>query len=182
MKTLKLHLISLLILTPLFSFSQGDCSSFFKYRNPEPPYEYNDQSKGAVCVSGNSYDFNLPLIKGKDYRLKFYAAPIFDNRIRFKIIDESSNKTVLDLPGESDSGVAGTSALQEYFNEEDGKMVHPYFDFYPVTSTNLKIIIDVLPAPGQKEAEAAGAKVPDKILKGCITVVILDKPAVDSSF
>lgn len=182
MKTLKLHLIALLVLLPLFSFGQGDCSSFFKYRSPEPPYEYNDQSKGAVCVSGNTYEFKLPLTKGKDYRLKFYAAPVFNNRINFKIIDESTHETVLDLPGASNSGQPGTSVLQPYYNDDNGKMVHPFFDFYPVTSTNLKIIIEVLPAPGTPQADDPNHKAPDKILRGCITVVVLDKPSLNSSF
>ncbi len=181
MKALKIKLIILLTITPFIVFGQGDCSSFFKYRKPEAPFEYNDQSKSAMCVSGKSYDFKLPLTKGKDYRIKFFAAPVFNNRINFKIIDESTNETVLKLPGASPSGEAGTSALQTYFDEEQDKDVHPYFDFYPVTSTTLKIIIDVLPAPEDPNS-SADATVPKKFLRGCITVVILDKQSENSSF
>mgnify|MGYP005839384931 CR=1 FL=1 len=182
MRTLKFQFILIIALMPLFAFAQGDCSSFFKFRNPEPPYEYNDQSKGAVCVSGNTYEFKLPLTKGKDYRLKFYAAPVFNNRINVKIIDESSHETIMDLPGASNSGRPGTAVLQPYYDEDTGKTIHPYFDFFPVTSTNLKIIIEVLPAPGQQQHEDPTRKMPEKKLRGCITVVVLDKPSLNSSF
>lgn len=178
----KITIILSLILMPLFAFSQGDCSSFFRFRSPEPPYEYNDQSKGAVCVSGNTYEFKLPLTKGKDYRLKFYAAPVFNNRINFKIIDESTHETVLDLPGQSNSGKAGTQVLKPYFDEDTGKEVHPYFDFFPVTSTNLKIIIEVLPVPNQEQHDDPDRKIPEKKVRGCLTVVVLDKPSLNSSF
>ncbi|MEA2041591.1 MAG: hypothetical protein U9N85_03455 [Bacteroidota bacterium] len=182
MKNIKIITIVVFLLVPLMVSAQGDCSKFFKFRKPEAPFEYNDLSKGAVCVTGETYEFKLPLTKGKDYRLKFYAAPVFNNKINFKIIDESSHEVILDLPGQSNSEQKGTCVLKDYYDEDSGKMEHPYFDFYPVSSTNLKIIIDVLSAPGQEKHDDPNFKAPEKKNRGCVTVVILDKPSLNSSF
>jgi len=181
MKSKFIHLIIILLLLPLFSNAQGACSDFFKYRKPEAPYEYNDQSSSAVCVTGQTYEFMLPLTKGKDYRLKFYAAAVFNNKIKFKIIDQSNHETVLDLPGESYSREEGTCVLADYFDPDSGKSHHPFFDFYPVTSTTLKIIIEVLPAV-QEESSDPNIKKQTKYERGCITVVVLDKPTENTSF
>ncbi len=176
----KLLFILALGLLPLFSNAQAKCSDFFQYRTPEAPYQYNDQSSSAVCVTGQTYEFILPLTKGKDYRLKFYAAAVFNNRINFKIIDQSTHQTVLELPGESPTREEGTCVLADYFDEDSGKPHHPYFDFYPVTSTTLKIILEVLPVP-QPESDPNVMK-QVKVERGCVTVVILDKPSDNSSF
>ncbi len=181
MKTKLLYLSAFLFLIPLFSNAQSKCSDFFKYRRPEAPYEYNDQSSSAVCVTGQTYEFVLPLTKGKDYRLKFFAAAVFNNRINFKIIDESTHETVLDLPGESPTREEGTCVLADYYDEDTGKSHHPYFDFYPATSTTLKIIIEVLDVP-QEQSSDPSIKKQKKINRGCVTVVILDKPSDNSSF
>ncbi len=181
MKTKLIYIIALVLLFPLFSDAQSRCSDFFKYRRPEAPYEYNDQSSSAVCVTGQTYEFILPLTKGKDYRLKFYAAAVFNNKINFKIIDESTHETVLDLPGESATREEGSCVLADYYNEDNGKSSHPYFDFYPATSTTLKIIMEVLPVP-QEASTDSNIKRQKKINRGCVTVVVLDKPADNSSF
>jgi len=180
MKSKIIILFTAIVLFPLFSEAQGRCSDFFKYRRPDATYEYNDQSSSAVCVTGQTYEFVLPLTKGKDYRLKFYSAAVFNNKINFKIIDESSHETVLDLPGESMSRAEGTCVLADYYNEDTGKSSHPYFDFYPASSITLRIIIEVLPAP-QGESEP-NIKKQVKLNRGCVTVVVLDKPAENSSF
>jgi hypothetical protein len=181
MKLLKITLILFITQLPLFVSAQGDCSDFFKYRKPEVPYEYNDQSSSAMCVTGNNYEFILPLNKGKDYRLKFYAAAVFNNQVRFKIIDQSSHQTILDLPGESGTGAQGTCVLKDYFDEDTNKEIHPAFDFFPVTSTTLKIIIEVLPLK-QEVSTDPNVKMQVKQDRGCITVVVLDKPTSNSSF
>lgn len=181
MKTKLIYIIALFLVFPLFSDAQSKCSDFFKYRRPEAPYEYNDQSSSAVCVTGQTYEFVLPLTKGKDFRLKFYAAAVFNNKINFKIIDESTHETVLDLPGESPARAEGTCVLADYYNEDNGKTSHPYFDFYPATSTTLKIIMEVLPVK-QEESSDPNIKRQKKINRGCVTVVVLDKPSENSSF
>jgi hypothetical protein len=181
MKTKIIHIIIVLLLLPLFADAQAKCSDFFKYRRPEAPYEYNDQSSSAVCVTGQTYEFILPLTTGKDYRLKFYAAAVFNNRINFKIIDQSNHQTVLDLPGESRTREEGTCVLADYYDEDTGKSRHPFFDFYPATSTTLKIIIEVLPAL-QDKSDDPNIKKQMRFERGCVTVVVLDKPAQKSSF
>ena len=181
MKSKFIHIIVILLLLPLFSDAQAKCSDFFKYRRPEAPYEYNDQSSSAVCITGQTYEFILPLTKGKDYRLKFYAAAVFNNRIKFKIIDQSNHETVLDLPGESATREEGSCVLADFWDDDTGKSKHPSFDFYPVTSTTLKIIMEVLPAP-QSESSDPNIKKQVKQYRGCVTVVVLDKTAESSSF
>ncbi len=180
MKLIKITLLAIIMQLPLWASAQGDCSSFFKFRKPAAPYAYNDQSSSAMCVTGNNYEFILPLTKGKDYRLKFYAGAVFNNRVNFKIIDQSTHETILDLPGESRTNEEGTAVLRDYWDENKNKDVHPYFDFYPVTSTSLKIIIEVLPVP--QGDDGSGVKKQLKQERGCITVVILDKPSPKSSF
>jgi len=181
MKSKLILILTIILLLPLFADAQAKCSDFFKYRRPETPFEYNDQSSSAVCVTGQTYEFVLPLTKGKDYRIKFYAAAVFNNRIKFKIIDESSHETVLDLPGESSSREEGTCVLADFYDDDSGKSSHPYFDFYPATSTTLKIIMEVLPVP-QEESDDPNIKKQIKLNRGCVTVVVLDKPADNSSF
>ena len=139
MKSKLILILTVILLLPLFADAQAKCSDFFKYRIPEAPFEYNDQSSSAVCVTGQTYEFVLPLTKGKDYRLKFYAAAVFNNRIKFKIIDQSNHETVLDLPGESATREEGSCVLADFWDDDTGKSKHPSFDFYPVTSTTLKM-------------------------------------------
>ncbi len=181
MKSKLILILTIILLLPLFADAQAKCSDFFKYRRPEAPFEYNDQSSSAVCVTGQTYEFVLPLTTGKDYRLKFYAAAVFNNQVKFKIIDESSHETVLELPGESSSRYEGTCVLADFFDEDSGKSAHPYFDFYPATSTTIKIIMEVLPAP-QTASDNPNIKKQVKHNRGCVTVVVLDKPAEKSSF
>ncbi len=186
MRIFKIAIIALMLLLPSFIRAQGDCSSFFKYRRPEAPYEYNSQSKSAMCVTGNTYEFILPLTKGKDYRLKFFAAAVYNNKINFKIIDQSTHEVVLELPGAVglyQDVKPGTCVLQNYMDLDSDKMVHPFFDFYPVTSTTLKIIIEVIDLPQDAVNDNSTTnKAPKKQSRGCITVVVLDKPSTSSSF
>ncbi len=181
MKIRLIYITTLFLIIPFFSDAQSKCSDFFKYRRPEAPFEYNDQSRSAVCVTGQTYEFILPLTKGKDYRLKFFAAAVFNNKINFKIIDESTHETVLDLPGESYTREEGSCVLADFYNEDTGKSKHPYFDFFPATSTTLKIIMEVLPAP-QDESSNPNIKKQKKVNRGCVTVVVLDKTSEETSF
>lgn len=169
----------ILLMLPFAGMAQLDCSSFFKYRKANPPFRYNSASKSAVCITGNKYEFILPLQKGFDYRLQFYASPVFNNNINFKIIDLNTNETVLDLPGETEFGEKGSCVLKAYFDEGTNKQVHPFFDFYPSQATSLQIIIDVQPLPKE---ETSGYNAPAPREKGCITVLVLDKPAMDTGF
>lgn len=180
MKMMKFKIILLLLVFPVVTFAQLDCSDFFKYRRADPPYEFNSQSKSAVCVTGNTYEFVISLYEGHDYRLSFFASPVFNNDIDFKIVDMNTSATVLNLPGQSESGEKGTSVLKAYFDLQEGKNVYPYFDFYPTSTTNLKIIIDI--ASLEAEGTSTDAYVSALKEKGCITVLILDAENSDTGF
>jgi len=172
----------LLLTLPLLANAQVDCSDFFKYRKANPPFNYNSLSKSAVCVTGNKYEFIVPLTKGFDYRLQFFASPVFNNQIDFKIIDLNTNEVVMALPGESMDMAKGTCVLKAYFDEKTSKQVHPYFDFYPPNSTTLKIIIDVKPIQVVQNTAAGAYNAPAPREKGCITVLILDRPSSETGF
>ncbi|MDF1551265.1 MAG: hypothetical protein P1P88_25820 [Bacteroidales bacterium] len=179
----KIKLISLLIIIPVAMAAQSlDCPSTLKLRRSAPPYSFNDLSKSAQCFTGKKYEFMVPLMKGKDYRLTFFASPIFNNDINFRIIDMNSGDKVLDLPGESQSGLKGESVLREYFDQELDKVVHPYFDFYPSSSTTLKIIIEVAGVDEKKNNTESSFKAPEERKKGCITVFIQDKKSEEVGF
>jgi hypothetical protein len=180
----KIKIILVLIIFPVALFAQNmDCPSTLGIRKATPPYSVNDLSKSAQCVSGKKYEFMVPLMKGKDYRFTFYASPIFNNQINFRIIDMNSNEKVLDLPGESTNQAKGSSVLREYYDADAKKTVYPFFDIVPSNSTTLKIIIDVLnsnvpPAGGDQSS----FKAPEEKKKGCITVFIQDKTSEDVGF
>ena len=181
MKILKLKIILLLLFVPLGILSQSlDCPSRLKMRRASPPFSFNDLSKSAQCLTGKKYEFVLPLTKGKDYRLSFYASPVFNNDITFKIIDLNSGKKVIDLPGQTIDSRKGECVLRAYFDDKSGKLVHPYFDFYPASSIQLKIIIDVASIEQAKANENFSG--PEVRKKGCITVFVQDKKAEDIGF
>jgi hypothetical protein len=184
MKIFKITILFSFILFPALLKAQAGCSSnldFQKQRVTEP-WGYNDLSKSATCLTGNSYEFIIPLTKGRDYRLMFYAAPVFNYKMSFKIIDQSSHQTVMDLPGESYTNNEGTCVLHDIFNADSGKMFHPYFDFFPASSTNLKVIIDIKPLPQEVDANNPNYKMPEKKERGCVTVIVLDKPSLGGNF
>jgi hypothetical protein len=153
-----------------------------------PPFKFNDLSKSAQCISGKKYEFLVPLMKGKDYRFMFFADPIFNNQINFRIFDMNSNKVVLDLPGESADMAKGTCVLREYMDKMTKKAIYPYFDIVPTNATTLKIIIDVL-APAVESTTSATTtsdqssfKAPEEKKKGCVTVFIQDKNSDEGGF
>lgn len=177
---MKLKIVLLILVFPVVTFAQLDCSSFFKYRKPEKPYEYNSQSKSAVCVTGNTYEFVISLYEGHEYRMSFYASPVFNNDMTFKIVDMNTTETVLNLPGESETNEKGTCALKAYFDLQSGQSVQPFFDFYPSSTTNLKIIIEI--ADLGESSSSDGEYVSAQQEKGCVTVLILDTEAAETGF
>jgi len=164
-------LFVLLLALPFLSFSQLDCSGFLKNMIPDDPFNLNSLSKSAACVSGHTYEFVVPVQKGYEYRVVFYASSVFNNDLHFKIVDLNTNTEVANLPGKlgpDEMPTKGQTALQPYFDEKLNKEVHPYTAIIPSTTTNLKIIIDV-----DEKAD---------LIKGCVTVVILDKEFAQGSF
>ncbi len=182
MKILKFNIILLILFIPVTIFAQSlDCPSRLKMRRATPPFSFNDLSKSAQCLTGKKYEFVLPLSKGKDYRISFYASPIFNNDIQFRIVDVNSGKKVLDLPGETEASNKGECALRAYYDNKLGKLVHPYFDFYPSSSTQLKIIIEVASSE-QENSTDSNFSAPETRNKGCITVFVQDQKAEDVGF
>jgi len=175
MNFLKFTLIIGLISVSYSIFAQQNCSQALDFHRErvQKPWEFSDMSKSATCATGNTYEFNMPLLKGKEYRIMFYAAAVFNNRMRFKIIDQSTHEVIMDLPGETTMNEKGTIVLKDYYDGVLEKMIHPYFDFIPGSSTNFRIIIDVLPLEGQKKSDA-GFKAPEEKDKGCVTIIVLD--------
>lgn len=181
----KLKLIALIIFIPVAISAQSlDCPAKLKLMNAKAPYSFNNLSKSAQCYTGKKYEFMVPLIQGKDYRIAFYASPIFNNDINFRIIDMNSGSKVLDLPGEVDGAEKGQCVLREYFDTDLNKMVHPYFDFHPSSSTTLKIIIDIASTDKSSETTSSESafKAPEERQKGCVTVFIQDKKADEIGF
>ena len=169
MPKLRIALLTVFLLVQATLMAQN-CADYIIYRSPTPPYKLDSQSKSATCETGKTYKLVLALSKGKDYRLSFYASAVFDNKISFKIVDKSSGKAVVDLPGESENNDKGTAVLRPYLS--NGKMVHPYFDFLPDNATNLEVIIDVKSNP----------KTGDEPARGCIGVFLQNKVVENIGF
>ncbi len=173
--------ISTIFLLYTLSYSQLDCSNFISNRKAEPPYKMSSLSKSAVSISGHTYKYEVPLSADKEYRIIFFASPAFNNNIHFKIIDTkgtsnpADDKVIIDLPGENPqtNNARGTAALASYTDPKTGQEIHPYFDIYPQSATQLEIIIEVGDAPPQKDEYG---NTYTEIIKGCIAVVILEKP------
>ncbi len=151
-----------------FSFrglSQNTCADFMKFRAAAEGFKASTQSKSGKCFSGKSYKFMLPIVNGKVYRISFYASAAFNQEIHFKVIDQSTGKSVIDVDGASDPNDPNKpGALGEM--EEEGKFVHTYYEFEPSAATTLQIVIDV------KKAETP------KPIEGCIGIFVQEKPAV----
>ncbi len=178
MKIMKMKILILMLAFALPYTASAQCTKKLDFHRlrVKQPWAYNNLSKSATCTSGNQYEFVLTLTKGKDYRIQFFAASVFNNTMNFKIIDMSTQKTVMDLPGNIYEPGAGKQVLTDYFDEDRGKMIHPYFDFFPASTAKLKIIIDIPVA--KQEIEASDSyQAPEQKNRGCLTVLVLDKPA-----
>ncbi len=182
----KLKLLSLLML--LYSFTVNvnaqsvDCSGKISHYLPSRSFTVNESSKSAVCVTGKKYEFMLSLLKGKDYRISFFASPVFDRKINFRIIDVNSGKKVLDLPGETEDAKRGSCVLVEYYDKDRNAMVHPFFDFLSSAATTLKIIIDIAPKEQTNQTSSTSGGDIANVAKGCITVFIQDRVAQEDGF
>jgi len=173
MKISKLLFVLFILVVPVLGGAQTlDCSKDLKYYRPEPPYTFDSQSKSAVCSTGNVYEVVISLYEGHEYRLSFSASAAFNYNMKFKIIDMGTSNTVLDLPGKSESGEKGTQVLKSYYDPDEQKTIQPHFDFYPNSTLNLKIIIDIAEI---KSTAAPGTFDNTEHVKGCVTLFILDK-------
>ncbi len=177
----KVVVLTILFLTSFLAFSQIDCTQLLANRKAEEPFKMSSLSKSAFSISGHTYKYEVPLQPGKEYRIIFLASPVFNNNIHFKIIDKNTNKVVVDVPGENDktNNAPGTAALVPYTDPKTGENVYPHFDVFPNSPTKLDIIIDVGDAPTKKDEYGNTYK---EVLKGCIAVVILEKPIEKTGF
>jgi hypothetical protein len=131
-----------------------------------------------------------------EYRVQFYASPVFNNEVQVKIVEGEGN-VLVDLPGKvDDEPKKGMTCLQDYMDTKTNKLVHPYFDFTSQNATRLTFMIDIkdhmeyteepvydewgtLIEMKKKAVIPEGG--PEKV-KGCFTVYIIDKPAEVSAF
>ncbi|MBR4266974.1 MAG: hypothetical protein IKQ46_13055 [Bacteroidales bacterium] len=200
MRTLKniIAAIAIALMVAPSTAKAQNCADFLNFYKAETPWRYNTASKSATCFTGKKYEFVLPLTKGNEYRIKFFASPSFNNAVQVKIVDLNSNQTVIDLPGAVDGEAKkGNTCLQDYMDPKTNRATHPYFDFIPSSSTSIKIMIEikdhieyreeaVLDSDGFPTGEVK--KVPvipeggPEIVKGCFTVYVMDKPAEQSDF
>lgn len=177
--------IFVLLLSIPFSgvvYSQAfDCTTQLKIRQAKPPYQFNDLSKSAVCKTGEKYEYNIELKKGKEYRLTFFASSVFNNKINFRIINKSTGEQIMNLPGVKIDDVQGC-VLEAYFDDQANRRVHPYFDFLPDNDTPLKIIIEVESEKSNYEYDTQSLLAKDDQKKGCVTVYVQSKLAEEEGF
>lgn len=203
MKALKNIILGMAIsaMLPIASNAQN-CADFLSYRKPVHPWRYNTASKSATCFSGKKYEFVLPLAKGNEYRIQFFASPVFNDEVQVKIVDLNTNQVVIDLPGrmpeEQGEPKKGQTVLQDYREKEGStNLIHPFFDFAPAQPTSLKIMIEVKEHSNvtyveQTDWDENGELVVKKIpvtkeggpetVKGCFTVYVIDKPVDGGAF
>ncbi|PIE86268.1 MAG: hypothetical protein CSA05_01390 [Bacteroidia bacterium] len=145
-----------------------NCSNFIGYTNSVYPWKYNSQSKSATCQTGRTYKFIVTFNKGREYKISFYASSIFDNRMNFKITDESSGEVFVDKPGETELDSKKGSVLMAPMDMDTGEQLdYPSFSFIPLNTLRLQIEIDI-----EKFLDDEGAE--DK-RRGCIGVLIYEK-------
>jgi len=150
--------------------AQEYCNSLFlEYRNIEPPWELNYQAE-ALCESDKAYGLIISIYQGYEYRLSFYASFVFDNNINFKIIDMNTKEIIFDEKG--------GAALIPYYDLTTGKQIHPFFEFYPKNTTNLKIEIII----ENIETDITFSENTDTPVKktGFVSVVLLEKKTLSN--
>ncbi len=153
--------------------AQIDCSNNLKFLKAAPPFRMNSMSTSKAAMSGENYAYNVPVKPNKLYRFIFYASPVFNNKIHFRIVDQTTKKVVLDLPGENPAtnNAKGTAALAPYIDPVTEDEIHPYFDIRPIAPTTLTIYIDV-----EDESGTSGqGDITGEPKFGCITILILEK-------
>jgi hypothetical protein len=120
-----------------------DCQSILNSRKATPFYTINKSTRSISCITGKKYELSLSLEPGKEYRISFFASSILDNRMTFQLINAETGEKFLDVPGQTAHPKKGECALREYFDYATGKMVYPFFEFFPEEKLNLKVIIDI---------------------------------------
>jgi hypothetical protein len=174
----RLFVLLVLTLASLFNIVMNaqdmDCASTIKYRYADNPYEFNEQSKSAICYTGQVYEYEIKLIEGIDYRFSFFASSIFNNNIRFKILNRSTGELLLDLPGEA-AGNNTSAILEDYFDPIQKKFIHPYFEILPEENVNYKVIVEVGDLSKDTGLNNNSILLDSNQKKGCVTIFIQSK-------
>jgi len=179
----KLIVLIVVLFIGLTTHSQSiDCQSTLSLRKASPPYTYNDLSKSMPCSTDKKYEHEISLKPGKEYQISFYASATFNNRMSFQIVDTKTGVKLMDLPGQTQDSKKGECVLNEYYDLSTGKMTYPFFEFIPVETLNLKIIVNipeykyklkVSDADPELGTEEKYEEITEK-RKGCVTIYIQD--------
>jgi len=182
MKYIKFSVIIVFTFLSLSMYAQEmDCASTIRYKYSSAPYEFDIQSKSAICYLGEKYEYVVSLKENIEYRFSFFASSIFNNNIRFKIYNLATGEIVLDLPGDA-AGSNTAAILKEYYDPNKKKFVHPYYDVMPETSSNYKIIVEVGEQKTEAEINNASILVDSNRTKGCVTVFLQSKKSESYGF
>jgi hypothetical protein len=160
---------------------QMDCASTVKYRNASSLYEFDGQSRSAICYTGQKYEHSVVLYSNIEYRFSFYASSIFNNNIRFKLINLSTGELVLDLPGEA-AGSNTSAILEDYYDPKLRKFVHPYFEIFPEHDTNFKVIVEVGEQKPLSGSHGSVVLVDPDQKKGCVTIYLQSRKSEYQGF
>ena len=162
-------------------FAQMDCASTLRYRYTEPPFVFNEQSRSAVCYTGQKYEYKVFLLSNTEYRFSFFASSIFNNNIRFKIVNISTGELMLDLPGEA-AGNSTSAILQDYYDKKQNKFVHPYYDIFPETDSQYQVIVEVGELKPETGSNSSTIIIDPYQKKGCVTIFVQSKNAEQFGF
>lgn len=143
-------------------------------------WEKSKLSKSAVVVTGNIYEVVIPMVSQYEYRLVFMASSVFNKRINIEIEEVPTGQTVLYLPykeaGYDERGnyIEAEGPFTAKWKEDSQELEYPYYSFAPMTTTNLKIIIDVM------DAEKNYGEIEAKIKRGCCSIIVLQRKKISN--
>jgi hypothetical protein len=180
------YLVVPLFLSLIFSSSgvkaqEMDCASTVKFRYASTPYQYNEQSKSAICYTGQLYEYQVQLLENVEYRFSFFASSIFNNNIRFKMINLTTGELVLDLPGEA-AGNNTSAILEDYFDPNQKKFIHPYYDILPEENCSYKVMVEVGEQTKNSALNNSSILIDANQKKGCVTIFIQSKKSETFGF
>ncbi len=155
----KLLLTSLLIIVTLFSYGQSSdykpmCLNYQKNncKNLENKYyHYNESSRSALFVKGETSKMNLEIYNGRDYRISICNDAALGDTIELKLIDSESGDVLYDNANNNYSKI---------------------FEFTVFESRTLTIEITVPRESGDINAKKNHGVLPKDKHIGCVGVLI----------
>jgi len=192
----------LLLFVPLFSLGQN-CSDFLTVQRSgiRYPWKYDIQSKSAVFFAGKSSKLNIICNEGKDYKISFLVSSQIMNEVSIKVtdntgkvyfstgIDEELLKTIeqkkqflLSLENQKVKIKGGKKKIEletninnlkleisKYQDEIEMKRYRPSTSFEFTAASTMELIVYVTASE-----KCSG--------KGCVGVLVSNKPSEKSSF